>query len=157
MACPRRCRCSGCRPRHRAGPAACGTADVFGGAASGLISAWSRTISTRSGIPASSRLARSMPSTISAPEAPPCTCDVAESVHVRVVPIYARWLIRRNLEAILKRRVARRDHGLEHVVLVTNGRHRQAVKMQFVDQPAISPPRTDRYGMAHGHRHVHGS
>ena len=50
------------------------TGSDFDGGELGFSKSWSRMIMTRSGNPARSRFARSIPSTISAPEAPPITC-----------------------------------------------------------------------------------
>ena len=84
---------------------------------------------------------------------------IAESMNMRVIPIQARRRVRRNLEAILEGRVARRDHRFEHVILVANraartGRENAGSWMSAV----ISPIRArigHRHGHLHGHRHRH--
>ncbi len=55
----------------------------------------------------------------------------AEAVNVRVIPIKSGRLVRWNLHAVFERRVVRLDRSLDDVVLMTDRRHRHAVKVQI--------------------------
>jgi hypothetical protein len=54
----------------------------------------------------------------------------AEAMDVRMVPVKAGWFVLWNAKAILEGRVARLHGGLQHVVLMADGRNGQSMEVQ---------------------------
>ncbi len=66
---------------------------------------------------------------------------LGDAMDMRVIPVESRRLVGWNPQAILERLLACLDQGIEHVVLVTDRGHRQAVKMQVGCGGAHRPAR----------------
>ena len=65
---------------------------------------------------------------------------LGEAVHVGVIPIQARRLVRRNRDLVLEARRTRLNQGGEHIVLMAIGRNIHAVKMDVVASRVRGPP-----------------
>src|SRR6267154_1545755 len=55
----------------------------------------------------------------------------AESVDMRVIPVETRWLVLRNLKAILEGCIPWLHRGLHHIILMADGRNGEAVKVEI--------------------------
>ena len=51
------------------------------------------------------------------------------AVYMWVIPVHSRRLVGRNLDVVLKRRIAGLNDGIDHIVLVTYGGNIQTVEM----------------------------